>query len=228
MVAWATARQPGTLDLARHMILALVTMPLLLDRALQLGVPEVLVTVPLRGVACPIAVISVISTMPQHQVEATLLPPRVPTALLLLVLLRRPLAHGLTMLQRPAELSVLQPLVDCPSAEATMLLPLQPLTHPHQRWAALLLPLAPAMPMMMVVLVTTRARRARKCLSFLSSSTPSRHTAKSSSTQHSMDFRFEWGWDQLHICILFRTLDVISSEQLQMKIHLRESWCEVS
>lgn len=223
MVAWATARRLGTLDLAPRTILALATMPSLPDRELQHGATQVLVTAPLPGVACPTAETSVISTTPQHQAETTPLLPRAPTVLLLLVLLHRHLARGPTALLRLVELLVLPLLEDCPSVEATMPRPLRPLTPQLLRWAALLLPPARAMARTMVVLATMRALLALKFPLIFSSFIPSQHTEKSSSTQHSMDLDIGWAWDRLHICILFQNPDVISSEQPQMKIHWGES-----
>jgi hypothetical protein len=163
MAAWATVLRPGTLDPAPRMILALATMPSLLDRALRHGAPQVLATVPLPGVACPIAETSATSTTPRHQVATTLLPLPALTVLLLLVLLHQHLVHGPKVLPRPAELSVLQPLGDCLSVEATMPRPLRPLTHQPLRWVASLPPPVQAMATMMEVPATTRAPQALEC-----------------------------------------------------------------
>lgn len=168
-VGWAIARQPGTLDLAPRMILALATMPSPLDRVLRHGVLQVLVTVPLPGVACPTAGISAISMMLPHQVETTRRPLRALTVLLLLVLLHRPLVDGLTMLPHPAEPSVHPPLEDCLSVEATMPRLLRPLMHQPLRLAALLLLPVRAMAMMTVALATMMPRQVRKCLLSFSS-----------------------------------------------------------
>lgn len=227
-VAWATVRQLGTPDLAPRMILAPATMPSLPDREPQHGAMQVLVTVPLPGVACPTAETSVISTMPQHQVETTLLPLRAPTVLLLPVLLRRHLARGPTVLPRLAEFSVLPLLVDCPSVEATMPQLLRPLTHQLLPWAALLLPQVRVMAMTMVVLDMMRALLALNCFLISPSLIPSQHIEKRSPTQHSMDLDIGRVWGRLHICILFRTADVISSEQPQLTFHWGESHCEFS
>lgn len=199
MVAWVTARQPGTLDLAPRMILAPATMPSPLDRALRHGAPQVLATVPLPGVACPTTEISVISTMLQHQAETTPPPLRAPMVLLPRALLRQHLVGGPTMLPRLAEPSVRPRLEDCPSVEATMLRPLRPLTHQLPRLAALLLLPVRAMAMTTVVLATMRAHRARKCLlSFFLSYTVPTPKKIVDSTQHGFT-----SWHRLHICTLF-------------------------
>lgn len=206
-VGWATAHRPGILDLAPRMILALATMPSPLDRVLRHGAPQVLVTVPLPGVAYPTAEISVISMMLRHQVETTPHPLLALTVLLLLALLRQRLVDGPTMLPHPAETSLHPHLEDCPSVEVTMPRLLRPLTHQPLRLVALLLLPARAMAMMTVVLVTMMPRQVRKCLLsffsfFLTNPTQSKKTL---SRQYSMDLDIGWAWYRLHICTLSQT-----------------------
>ena len=174
-VGWEIARQPGTQDLAPRMILALATMPSPLDRVRRHGVLQVLVTVPLPGVACPTAGISAISTTLPHQVETTPHPLRALTVLLLLVLLHQHLVDGPTMLPHPAEPSVHPPLEDCLSVEATMPRLLRPLMHQPLRLAALLLLPVRAMATMTVALATMMPRLVRKCLFVVSQFFTTRH-----------------------------------------------------
>lgn len=208
-VGWATARRPGILDLAPRMILALATMPSPLDRVLRHGAPQVLVTVPLPGVAYPTAEISVISMMLLHQVETTPHPLLALTVLQPLALLRRRLVDGPTMLPHPAEPSVHPRLEDCPNVEVTMPRLRRPLTHQPLRLTALLLLPARAMAMMTAVLGTMMPRQVRKCLSSLFSFfflfTNPTQSKMTSSQQYSMDLDLGSAWYRLHICTLSQT-----------------------
>lgn len=226
-VGWATARRPGIRDLALHMILALATMPSPLDRVLRHGALQVLVTVPLPGVAYPTAEISVISMMLLHQVEITPHQPLVLTVLLLLALLRRHLVDGPTMLPHPAEPSVHPHLEDCPSVEVTMPRLLRPLTHQRLRLAALLLLPARAMEMMTVVLATMMPRQVRKCpLSFFQFLL---HTRRNRRKPRPHNTAWIWILDARRIGfthVLYLKPRCNFLEQPQMTVHLEELLCE--